>query len=130
MKETGFTEMKGVAQGAKTLSLPMQFLGADLQVKRINYNNNPILRWCLSNTGVQEDRNGNIVPVKNQAAKQRIDGTASLLNAYVGLSVCIRHFHEPRRNVLIVYRVAPAQPHKPALMPFIIGQFLFLYWRI
>lgn len=91
MKETGFTEMKGVAQGAKTLSLPMQFLGADLQAKRINYNNNPILRWCLSNTGVQEDRNGNIVPVKNQAAKQRIDGTASLLNAYVGL---YEHYNE------------------------------------
>lgn len=91
MKETGFTEMKGVAQGAKTLSLPMQFLGADLQAKRINYNNNPILRWCLSNTGVQKDRNGNIVPVKNQAAKQRIDGTASLLNAYVGL---YEHYNE------------------------------------
>lgn len=91
MKATGFTEMKGVAQGAKTLSLPMQFLGADLQAKRINYNNNPVLRWCLSNTGVQEDRNGNIVPIKNQAAKQRIDGTASLLNAYVGL---YEHYNE------------------------------------
>ncbi len=91
MKATGFTEMKGVAQGAKTLSLPMQFLGADLQAKKINYNNNPVLRWCLSNTGVQEDRNGNIVPIKNQAAKQRIDGTASLLNAYVGL---YEHYNE------------------------------------
>jgi len=50
-----------------------------------------VLRWCLSNTGVQEDRNGNIVPIKNQAAKQRIDGTASLLNAYVGL---YEHYNE------------------------------------
>jgi phage terminase large subunit-like protein len=32
-----------------------------------------------------EDRNGNIVPAKAQTAKQKIDGTASLLNAYVGL---------------------------------------------
>ena len=94
MKATGFTEMKGVAQGAKTLSLPMQFLGADLQAKKINYNNNPVLRWCLSNTGVQEDRNGNIVPIKNQAAKQRIDGTASLLNAYVRLYVHYNAFIE------------------------------------
>jgi phage terminase large subunit-like protein len=72
-------------QGAKTLSLPMQQLGADLQAKKVIYNNNPILKWCLTNTGAQTDRNGNIVPVKNQAAKQRIDGMSSLLNSYVGL---------------------------------------------
>ena len=72
-------------QGAKTLSLPMQMLGVDLQAGRVVYNNNPILKWCLTNTGIQTDRNGNIVPVKNQSPKQRIDGTASLLNAYVGL---------------------------------------------
>ena len=63
----------------------MQMLGVDLQAKRVNYNNNPVLKWCLTNTGVQTDRNGNIVPIKNQSPKQRIDGTASLLNAYVGL---------------------------------------------
>lgn len=72
-------------QGAKTLSLPMQNLGADLQAKKVNYNNNPILKWCLTNTAVQEDRNGNIVPKKASSPKQRIDGTASLLDAYVGL---------------------------------------------
>ncbi len=72
-------------QGAKTLSLPMQNMGADLQKKKINYNNNPILKWCLTNTGVETDRNGNIVPVKNQSPKRRIDGTVSMLDAYVGL---------------------------------------------
>jgi phage terminase large subunit-like protein len=45
----------------------------------------------LTNTGVQIDRNGNIVPVKNQSAKQRIDGTASMLDAYVGL---LDHYQE------------------------------------
>ena len=85
MKANGF-DMIPCQQGAKTLSLPMQQLGADLQAKRVVYNNNPILKWCLTNTGVQTDRNGNIVPVKNQAAKQRIDGMASLLDAYVGLT--------------------------------------------
>ena len=63
----------------------MQNLGADLQAKKVIYNNNPVLKWCLTNTGIQEDRNGNIVPVKNSNAKRRIDGTASLLDAYVGL---------------------------------------------
>ena len=36
------------------------------------------MKWCLTNTGVQTDRNGNIVPIKNQSPKQRIDGTAAL----------------------------------------------------
>ena len=90
MEAYGF-KMERCIQGAKTLSLPMQNLGADLQAKKVIYNNNPILKWCLTNTGIQEDRNGNIVPVKNSSAKRRIDGTASLLDAYVGL---YEHYNE------------------------------------
>jgi phage terminase large subunit-like protein len=90
MEQNGFKMVRCI-QGARTLSLPMQQLGADLQAKKINYNNSPILKWCLTNTGVQEDRNGNIVPIKNQAAKQRIDGTASMLDSYVGL---YEHYEE------------------------------------
>ncbi|MBA8773031.1 terminase large subunit [Staphylococcus coagulans] len=84
MEANGF-KMVRTHQGAKTLSLPMQNLGADLEKHKVNYNNNPILKWCLTNTGIETDRNGNIVPVKNQSPKRRIDGTASLLDAYVGL---------------------------------------------
>jgi len=84
MESEGFRMVRCI-QGAKTLSLPMQMLGVDLQAGRVVYNNSPILKWCLTNTGIQTDRNGNIVPIKNQSPKQRIDGTASLLNAYVGL---------------------------------------------
>lgn len=84
MEGYGF-KMIRTQQGARTLSLPMQNMGADLQKNKINYNNNPILKWCLTNTGVETDRNGNIVPIKNQSPKRRIDGTASMLDAYVGL---------------------------------------------
>lgn len=90
MEGYGFPMVRCI-QGAKTLSLPMQNLGADLQAKKVIYNNNPLLKWCLTNTGIQEDRNGNIVPVKNSNAKRRIDGTASLLDAYVGL---YEHYNE------------------------------------
>ena len=86
----GFNMVRCI-QGARTLSLPMQQMGADLKAKRINYNRNPILEWCLTNTGIQTDRNGNIVPIKNQSAKQRIDGTSSLLDSYVGL---MEHYQE------------------------------------
>ncbi len=71
-----------VIQGKKTLSLPMQELGAEIKAKRINYGNNPIMRWCMSNTRSDTDRNGNIQPAKTLNARQRIDGTAALLNAY------------------------------------------------
>lgn len=84
MEAYGF-KMVRTQQGARTLSLPMQNMGADLQKKKINYNNHPILKWCLTNTGIETDRNGNIVPIKSQSPKRRIDGTASLLDAYVGL---------------------------------------------
>lgn len=84
MEAYGF-KMIRTQQGARTLSLPMQNMGADLQKNKINYNNHPILKWCLTNTGVETDRNGNIVPIKNQSPKRRIDGTASMLDAYVGL---------------------------------------------
>lgn len=80
----GQSAMEAVIQGKKTLSAPMKNMGADLCAKRINYNNNPILKWCLTNTAVDIDRNGNIQPLKaNQ--RRRIDGTASLLDAYVAL---------------------------------------------
>lgn len=84
MQMQGFNMVRCI-QGAKTLSLPMQMLGADLQAHKVIYNNNPVLKWCLTNTGIQTDRNGNIVPIKNQSPKQRIDGTAALLDCYVGL---------------------------------------------
>ena len=83
MKET-FTEsvMIPVHQGKKTLSAPMKSLGADLGAKKIIYNNNPVDKWCMLNTHYDEDKNGNIQPVKSSRATRRIDGLAALLNAY------------------------------------------------
>src|SRR5699024_4310801 len=90
MEQYGFNMVRCI-QGAKTLSLPMENLGANLEKKMVNYNNNPLLKWMMTNVGVERDRNNNIVPVKAQAAKMRIDGFSSLLNAYVGL---FEHYEE------------------------------------
>lgn len=90
MQQYGFKMIRCI-QGARTLSLPMQQMGADFEAGKIIYDNNPILKWCLTNTGVETDRNGNIVPIKSQSPKMRIDGTASLLDAYVGL---MDHYEE------------------------------------
>lgn len=55
----GKNAMESVRQGKATLSAPMKLLGADLEAKIINYNNNTIDKWCLSNTSIDLD-------VKNQ----------------------------------------------------------------
>lgn len=78
----GPTVMEAVHQGKKTLSAPMKALKADLVKNRIIYNNNPIDKWCLANTAIDEDRNGNIQPIKTSKSTRRIDGTAALLDAY------------------------------------------------
>ena len=79
----GSSVMEKVAQGPFTWTAPMKELGAMLADKRINYNSNPMLAWCLSNTGVKTTGSvESIQPVKIQQ-NRRIDGMVSLLNAYV-----------------------------------------------
>lgn len=80
--EFGKKSMIPVRQGVFTLSQPMKDLRADFDAHKIIYNNNPIDKWCLYNTKVKTDINGNIQPVKSNDRTQRIDGTVSLLCAY------------------------------------------------
>lgn len=89
----GKNAMIPVIQGKKTLSSPMKQLGADLEAKRIIYNNNPIDKWCLSNTAIEMDKNLNIQPSKTKNQRRRIDGTAALLNAYVVLQDKMSDYH-------------------------------------
>lgn len=90
MKQNGYV-LETVIQGSRTLSTPMKILAAQLESKEINYNNNPILKWCLSNTQIETDKNENIRPVKGKNKKQRIDGAMSLIDAYV---VFQRHYDD------------------------------------
>ena len=78
----GRESMVPVHQGKKSLSEPMRQLGADLASKLVIYNNNPIDKWCLTNTSVDIDKNDNIQPCKTSNPKRRIDGTAALIDAY------------------------------------------------
>jgi Phage terminase-like protein, large subunit len=81
----GNKSMIEIRQGAKTLSTPMKDIKADFEGKRIVYNNNPIDKWCLYNTEVRIDINGNIQPVKKLDPRLRIDGAVSLLCGYIVL---------------------------------------------
>lgn len=74
---------EAVVQGTKTFSNPMKRFEKDLEAKMINYNNNPILKWNLSNAAIKTDSNGNIMLVKTSNPRRRIDGVASLLDAFI-----------------------------------------------
>ena len=85
MEDAGFT-MEKVRQGIYSLSEPMKQLEADLKNKQVIYDNNPILKWCLSNTQAKVDINGNIQPSKLNSKLRRIDGTVALIIAYAVLN--------------------------------------------
>lgn len=94
MKSNGFT-MEAVAQGPFTWSQPMREMGAAFADKIVNYNKNPILLWCLSNTAVKKSGVNNIQPVKI-TDKRRIDGAVSLLNAWV---IYVKYYDDFMYNV-------------------------------
>ena len=83
--EFGRNSMIPIRQGPYTMSEPMKNLKADLQAHKVVYNNNPIDKWCLMNTEIKTDVNGNIQPVKGMSKLQRIDGTVALICAYIAL---------------------------------------------
>lgn len=83
----GFKEDKTlikIRQGAKTLSIPIDYMGRDIKEKRLVYQNNPITKWCLSNCVLEYDKNEN-KKLKKANRDRKIDGVASILNIYAGL---------------------------------------------
>lgn len=85
MEDNGFNTEK-IRQGVYTLSEPMKQLEADLKNHKLNYNNNPIMKWCLANTQAKVDVNGNIQPSKLNSHLKRIDGTVATIIAYATLT--------------------------------------------
>ena len=84
--------MEKIRQGPFTWTYPMKELEGMFEEKRIVYNDHPMLRWCLANTGkksLNKDGIESIQPVKVNT-NRRIDGTVSLLNAYT----CFKNHEE------------------------------------
>lgn len=84
--ESNRFDMEKIRQGPYSWTYPMKRLGGLLESNLVVSNNNPMLRWCLLNTGVKtlnKDGINSIQPVKTGKTK-RIDGMVSLLNAFVG----------------------------------------------
>lgn len=84
MEHNGFKKLESVIQGPKTFSPAMDYLSALFDADKINYNMNPVLRWCLTNVVVKKDEGGNQAPDKKRSVS-RIDGAVCLLDAIVVL---------------------------------------------
>lgn len=67
-----------LAQG-RALSNAMKLTEAELKNKNVNYNNDPVDRWCLRNCCAKPDGLGNIQPVKQKITSRRIDGAVTLI---------------------------------------------------
>lgn len=82
LDEYGF-EYEMIYQSRHVLTSPMRLVEADLRDHLINFNDNPIDKWCLLNTSVQVFNTGQIMPVKIKGQKERkIDGSVALIMAY------------------------------------------------
>lgn len=87
MNEYGFVEtgenkdLIVILQNARTLSNAMKLVEADFRNKLINYNNNAVDKWCLSNAGIKVDNYEMALCVKKEKNK-RIDGAVTLIILY------------------------------------------------
>ena len=82
MDDYGF-DCEIILQNKDTLSNAMKLCEQDLKSRLINYNENPIDKWCLANTSMEMDNNRKIMAVKiNGQPQRRIDGAVTLIIAY------------------------------------------------
>lgn len=74
-------ELVMILQNAQTLSNAIKLVEADFRHQLINYNDNPIDKWCLKNSALQVDKFGQCLIIKQESAK-RIDGAVCLAILY------------------------------------------------
>lgn len=77
--ENGDVEM--VLQNAQTLNNAIALCEQDLRSQYINYNENPVDKWCLENACVKVNDLRQSLIVKTEAEK-RIDGAVTLVSLY------------------------------------------------
>lgn len=73
-----------VPQDFKVLDNPTKTLEADMRDKTVNYQNNPVCKWCFENAGIVLDKLGRMMLTKMDTTK-RIDGSASKVICYTVL---------------------------------------------
>jgi len=71
-----------IRQGYITLSEPIKDLEGLILQKRIIHNNNPVLKWAISNAVIRQDPNNNICLDKAKS-RNRIDPAAAMVTSHV-----------------------------------------------
>ena len=79
MKSYGDVEM--IMQNAETLNNAILLVEADLKSKLINYNENPVDKWCFSNSCLKVNDKRQSLIIKNENS-QKIDGAVTLVSLY------------------------------------------------
>lgn len=82
-----------------SLSTPMSVLESDLTLKKLNYGNNPVTKWCLKNTALKINNIGMKMPVKVHQSKNRIDGAVALIIAYAAVATCKPEYEQIQKNI-------------------------------
>lgn len=78
-KQSGEVEM--VLQNADTLNNALLLVEADLKGQLINYNENPVDKWCFKNSCLKMNDRRQALCVKTENAK-KIDGSVTLISLY------------------------------------------------
>lgn len=78
-KEGGDLEI--ILQNAPTLNNALNLVEADLKSRLINYNENPIDRWCFQNACIKVNDQRQALCIKTENAK-KIDGAVALISLY------------------------------------------------
>ena len=85
MDEYGWTKQAEdvvmILQNAATLNNALQLVEADLKARLINYNENPVDKWCFSNSCLKVNDLRQALCVKTDD-KKKIDGSVTLISLY------------------------------------------------
>lgn len=85
MESYGWTkenkDVELILQNAPTLNNAIRLTEADLKARQINYNENPVDRWCFENSCLKMNEQMQALIVKTENAK-KIDGSVTLASLY------------------------------------------------
>ena len=85
MEEYGWTkageDVEMILQNAATLNNAINLTEADFKSQLINFNNNPVDKWCLSNACLKVNEQRQALIIKTENAK-KIDGAVTLVSLY------------------------------------------------
>ena len=76
-----YDDLEMILQNSQTLDNAIRLVEAELKARRINYNDNPVDKWCFQNACLEMNNKRQALVVKSDDRK-KIDGTVTLVSLY------------------------------------------------